>query len=232
MKPLLAALVLALSTAAAQEDPNAEAFTETFKKAIVERDEKTLLSFADSASMGDALKKLFEEPNVFAVSLGPLPPDFTPFFIKDGKRYEPTHPPKGVVTISVRRDDGLTSNRLAYAIVDGSYKIVSTKVVDLDWKGPPDASLGFSVEGFGADRVVVKTKFNASGVDVEQTFAEPYGAFWGQSISEVEVEAESPQTDIVLKIIRDGKIIYKSEPLKGAGKITYSGDEPRAEKND
>jgi hypothetical protein len=226
---LFAALLIALSTATGAEKPDADAFTEAFKKAIVERDEKLLLTFADSPAMGESLKKLFENPNVFSVSLGPLPPDFIPFFIKNGKKLEPAYPPEGIVTISVRQEGGLTSDRLAYAIVDGAYKIVSTKVVDLDWKGPEDSSLAFSVEGFQAESVVVRAKFNASGVDVEQTYHEPSGAFWAQYISEVEVVSDNPQALIMLKIIRDGKVIFKSEPLKGAGKIIYPGDKPRAE---
>jgi hypothetical protein len=232
MKRVLAVLVLAISAAFASEDPGEEAFTTAFKKAIVERDEKTLLSFADSPTMGESLKKLFEDPDVYSVSLGPLPPDFSPFFIKDGKRYEPTYPPKGMVTISARRDGGLTSNRLVYAIVDGAYKIVSTKITDLKWEGPPDASLGYSVEGIGAQGVTVKAAFNASGVDVEQTYLDAYGAFWGQYISRVEVSTENPQAEIVLKVIRDGKVIFTSEPLKGEGKIIYSGEQPRAQNSD
>lgn len=223
---------MAISGALADEKPGEEAFTTAFKKAIVDRDEKTLLSFADSETMGDSLKKLFEEPDVYSVSLGPLPLDFSPFFIKDGKRYEPSHPPGGVVTISVRKDGGLTSNRLVYAIVDGSYKIVSTKITDLHWDGPPDASLGYSIEGFGADKVVVKAAYNASGVDVEQTYLDAYNAFWGQYITSLEVTSENPEALLVLKVIRDGKVIYKSEPLKGAGKISYSGEKPRAEKSE
>ena len=225
---LPAALLIALTAAFAAEPPDADAFTTAFKKAIVERDEKAMLAFADSEAMGESLKKLFENPDVFAVSLGPLPADFIPFFIKNGKRYEPSHPPQGMVTISVRQESGLTSNRLVYAIVDGAYKIVSTKVTDLDWKGPPDASLSFSVEGFGTEGASVKVKFNASGVDVEQTYLEPSGGLWAQYISEIEVTTENPQADMVLKVIREGKVIYTSEPLKGAGTIVYSGDKPQA----
>lgn len=225
-KSLLVAFGLTLSFAAAADTP--EAFTAAFQKAIVEKDEKTLNSFADSEGTGEALKKLFENPDVFSVSLGALPPDFLPFFIKDGKRYEPTHPPAGMVTVSVRQVGGLTSSRFVYAIVDGAYKIVSTKVTDLDWKGPPDANLGYSVEGFGTENVTVKIKFNASGVDVEQLYLEPSGGIWAQYISEIEAATENPQADFVLKIIREGKVIYTSERLKGAGKIVYAGDKPQA----
>ena len=116
--------------------------------------------------------------------------------------------------------------------MEGAYKIVSTKITDLHWEGPPDASLGYSIEGSGADKVIVKAAFNASGVDVEQTYLDAYNAFWGQYISSLEVVSENPEAVLVLKVIRDGKVIYKSEPLKGAGKITYSGEKPRAEKSE
>jgi hypothetical protein len=198
------------------------------KKAIAEKDEKALIRLADSESMGESLKKLFESPDVFAVSLGSLPPDFVPFFIKDGKRYEPSHPPEGMVTISVRQEGGLTSSRYVYAIVDGTYKIVSTKITDLGWKGPPDANLSYSIEGFGTQNVSVKITFNASGVDVEQTYLEPSGGLWAQYISEINVTTENPLADFVLKVIREGEVIYTSERLKGPGKIVYSGDKPQA----
>lgn len=228
MIPLLAILLLSLGPAAAAEKPDADAFTDALKKAIVEKDEKALLSFGDSEGTGQALKKLFENPDVFSVSLGSLPPDFMPFFIKDGIRYEPSHPPEGMVTISVRQEGGLTSSRFVYAIVNGAYKIVSTKSTDLGWKGPPDANLGYSVEGAGTENVSVKIKFNASGVDVEQLYLEPSGGIWAQYISEIDVTTENPQADIVLKVIREGKVIYTSERLKGAGQIVYSGDKPQA----
>jgi hypothetical protein len=219
---------LLIAGAVAAESPDPDAFTAAFKKAIVERDETAMAAFADSEATLQPLKKLFDHPDVFSVTLGPLPPDFIPFFIRSGKRYEPSHPPAGLVTISTRQEGGLTSNRLVYAIVDGAYKIVSTKVTDLDWKGPPDANLSFSLEGYGTENAVVKVKFNASGVDVEQTCREAFEAFWAQYVSEIEVTTENPQADFVLKVIREGQVIYISEPLKGAGKILYSGDKPQA----
>jgi hypothetical protein len=65
-------------------------------------------------------------------------------------------------------------------------------------------------------------------VDVEQIYLEPSGGIWAQYISEIEVTTENPQADIVLKAIREGKVIYTSERLKGPGKIVYSGDKPQA----
>lgn len=237
MRLLLAGLFIALSApnyAADQPDP--DVFTETLKKAIIEQDTGTLLSFADDEGLtGEArqrqiesLKVTYPSTNVFSVSLGPLPVDFPPFFIMNGKRYEPTHPPVGIVTISFRQESGLTSKQLAYAVVDGKYKIVATKSIPLDWKGPPDASLGYIVEGPGAESAVVKVKFNASGVDMERTFHGASISLWGQHISEIEVTTDDPKASLLLKILRDGREIYKSETLTGAGKIVYAGDKPQA----
>jgi hypothetical protein len=220
---LLAASLLVFVASAAAETPEAGAFTAALKKAIVDRDETALVALADTDAMAQSLKALFANPNVFAVSLGPLPPDFIPFFIKDGKRYEPSHPPRGTVTVSFRQEGGLTSERFVYAVVDGAYKIISTKVTELNWKGPPDKELSFALEGFGTEGAVIKVKYNASGVDVEQTYHEPVGGFWCQHVSEIEVTTENPQASVVLKVIQQGKIIHTSEPLQGAGRIVYAG---------
>ena len=228
IRHLVAALLLTVAAALASDKPDPDVFTGAIKKAIVEKDEKALVGLADSEALAKALKTLFENPDVFAVSLGALPADFLPFVIKDGKRYEPSHPPEGMVTISVRQDSGLTSNRYVYSLVGGAYKIVSTKITDLGWKGPPDTGLSYSVEGFGTEAVSVKIKFNASGVDVEQLYLEPSGGFWAQYISEIEVTTANPQADFVLKVIREGRVIYTSERLNGPGKILYTGDKPQA----
>ncbi len=235
MTRFLTILFLSLTLHAADQ-PDPDVFTEALKKAITENDTETLLSFADSEGLSgearqrqiESLKVTYPSTNVFAVSLGPLPVDFPPFFIMHGKRYEPTHPPEGVVTISFRQESGLTSKQLAYAIVEGKYKIVATKSTQLDWKGPPDSSLGYILEGTGAESAVVRIKFNASGVDMERTFHGAAINLWGQHLNEVEVTNEDPKASLTLKLLRDGKEIYKSETLTGAGKIHYAGDKPTA----
>lgn len=241
MTRLLAGFFLVLSLAVcAAEQPDPDVFTETLKKAITEDDTETLLSFADSEGLSgearqrqiESLKVTYPSTNVFAVSLGPLPVDFPPFFIMHGKRYEPTHPPAGIVTISFRQESGLTSKQLAYAIVDGKYKIVATKSTDLEWKGPKDSSLGYILEGTGAESAVVRIKFNASGVDMDRTFHGAAINLWGQHFTEVEVASEDPKASLTLKVLRDGKEIYKSETLTGAGKILYAGDKPQALKTE
>lgn len=226
-----------LLTAAGAQTPGPDEFPAALKKALETRDEKALLSFADGEGLSEAdrrthaesLRGLLEAGPVYSVTLGPLPDDYAPFFIVNGKRYEPTHPAAGVVTISFRREGGLTSTQLAYAVVDGGCRIVATKGTDLGWKGPPDANIGFYVDGYGADSVLVKARFNASGVDVERTFHDHSASLWGQHFESVEVSNDDPKAHLVLKIYRDGQEIYRSEPLKGAGKITYAGDKPRAD---
>lgn len=224
----------------AAEAPGPDAFTEAFKKAIVENDRKTLLSFADGEGPADAAREsqveswlaMFPSRDVFSVSLGPLPVDFPPFFIMHGRRFDPSHPPAGIVTLSFRQDGGLTSKQLAYTIVDGHYKIVATKVTDLGWKGPKDVNIAYVLEGQGAESAVVKVRFNASGVDLERSFLGPSITLWGQHVSGIEVTCDDPKTSVFLKVLRDGKEIYRSEILKGAGKILYAGDLPQAAKTE
>src|SRR5262249_49325799 len=132
--------------------------------------------------------RLFTNPDIFSVSLSPLPADFQPFMIANGKRYEPSNPPAGVVTISYRqKPNGLTSEQIPYAEVDGNYRLVSIKSSPLPWSGPPDVNIGFFVVGNGANRVETKARYNASGVDVSQFFTAPSASLAGQYFSEIVV---------------------------------------------
>lgn len=229
-----------LASAQAADAPDPDKFTEALKQAIMEQDEKTLQSFADDEGLSEegqerqklSVKKMFPSADVFSVSLGPLPVDFPMSFIMNGYLFEPTHPPEGIITVSFRQESGLTSRQYVYAVVDGKYKIVATKRKSLNWKGPPDTNLGFILEGDGAEAAVTTVRINASGVDVERVIHGASINMWGQHFNGIEVESKDPNANLTLKVIRDGKEIYKSEILKGAGKIIYAGDKPQALKKE
>jgi hypothetical protein len=108
-----------------------------------------------------------------------------------------------------------------YAIINGSYLLVSSKSTDLHWSGPPDVNIGFVVIGRGQDKVKIQVRYNASGVDLEQGFSDPSATFWGQYISEIVVTSQDERTDVTLAVTRGGKEIYKSGRLKGKGELKY-----------
>ena len=98
-----------------------------------------------------------------------------------------------------------------------------------------------SVSGKGFDKVKVRIRYNASGVDMEddETGFGPYGVaseggkswttsvgkpYRCQYISEVTVTSKDDDVDVTLNLDGMEKFItpfYKSEPLKGKGQIVY-----------
>lgn len=228
---IFAGLFLALALSSSRADGQDEdTFTASLKRALVSQDQKAFLSLVDAppgrTELSESLKALFVNPDVFSVSLGPLPVDYQPFFIINGKRLEPSHAPKGVVTISFKKDAGLTSSQLPYTIVDGTYRIVTTKTTDLNWKGPPDANIGFFVVGDGAEDVEVKVRYNASGVDMEQVLHTSSASLFGQYFSGITVTTSDPAASLYLKVVSAQTEIYRSELLNGRGSLTYLREVP------
>lgn len=225
-------------TPAEEAVASGDAFAAALKKAIKEKDEKTLLSYvsaeglseAGKARQAESFRSLLAGPDVYDVTLGPLPVDFPPFFIMNGKRYEPTDPPAGIVTVSLKQENGLTSTQLVYAIVGGKYRLVTTRVVPIDWKGPRDVRLGYVLRGQGAESAVTRVRFNASGVDLDRTYHGPATDFWGQRIDGIEVTVSDPRAAVQLTVMADGKEIFKSEPQEGPGTISYAPKNPEAPK--
>jgi hypothetical protein len=155
-----------------------------------------------------------------SVALRPLPEDFNPLMVSQGKKAVMTVAPTGVVELKFKETNGSSETNRPYAIVRGSYYLVGSKIVDLNWKGPPDQQLSIQIGGRGSAGKA-KVKYNASGVDLTENTGGQAAALWGQYFDEVTLISEDPKAEITLTLKEGEKEIFRSAPLKGAGKIQY-----------
>lgn len=227
--------MLALSLAAATALPaqgirDEGSFVKTIKEAFARKDARLLdpltwtqgMSDTDRVRAGESRGMLFADTDVENVSLGPLPKNQKFVHVMNGLRIEPTHPPTGKVVLALKQASGAKATAsMLYAVINGGFYLVTSKSTDLHWKGPPDKNISYMVSGTGQDRVRLSLKFNASGVEMEDTPEYPSGTFWGQHVTEMEVRSDDPGVEVELTISEDGKSVYKSEKLKGVGSIKY-----------
>jgi len=216
--------------ATAAEDTDSKAFASALRTAIAEKDDQKLeaLIYHEGASPEDKqrmtamLQRLyFNGKEVDAISFGPLPTDFESVLIVQGRKIEPTSPPKGMVNVTFKGAvNGQGNSSGAYAVVDGKFYLVGMKSTDLGWKGPPDRNIGFSVVGQGASELRIHGVWNASGVELKKEFKTSGITFWGQHFEELNVTSVNDDCDVTINITEDGKEIY-SEPLKGKGSVQY-----------
>lgn len=227
--PLLLVLAWPLNLLQAQIT-DGDTFLSEVKAALTAKDPAKLEGLAYTSGMSDADKAqwaksrdlFFTGQEIESIAFTPLPKPARPFYIMKGKKIEPTAPPAGMVTIKYKSaNNGQTSASLGYTVIDGAYWLVSSKSTDLKWAGPADVNIGFMVIGPGQDKVKITARYNASGVDILQEFDSPSTVIWGQYFSEITVASEDPATDVTLTVRENNREIYKSEPLKGAGKLVY-----------
>lgn len=219
------------SGATAAEDTDFEAFASALKTAITEKDDQKLealiyhsgASPEDKQRMTAMLQRLyFNGKEVDTISFKPLPSDFESVLIVQGRKIEPTSPPKGMVNVTFKGAvNGQGNSSGAYAVVDGKYYLVGMKSTDLGWKGPPDKNIGFSIVGPGATGLKIHGIWNASGVELKREFKETGGhTFWGQHFEELSVTSDNEDCDVTVTITEDGKTIF-SETLNGKGVVHY-----------
>jgi len=234
MKKDLLAIAISLFAftfgATAAEDTDSEAFASALRTAIAEKDDQKLeaLIYHEGASPEDKqrmtamLQRLyFNGKEVDAISFEPLPTDFESVLIVQGRKIEPTAPPKGMVKVTLKgAENGRGNSSGPYAVVDGKFFLVGMKSTDLGWKGPPDKNIGFSVTGQGVSDLQIQGVWNASGVQLKKTFREGGHTFWGQHFVELKVTSNNDDCDVTVIIREDGKAIF-SEPLKGKGAVQY-----------
>jgi hypothetical protein len=183
-------------------------------------------SDADKAMLEQSRKRLFNDRRIESITLEPIPEsqDVPMPMIMNGKKIEMTCKPLGVVKIKYEKTSGsgLQFTSLSYGKVGDAWYLVGPKSTDLGWKGPPDKPLGYMVMGGGQNNAVITVKYNASGVDVEQSHASASMSFYGQYISEIIVKSENPKADLTITIRENGKEIDKAGPFKGAGEWKYT----------
>ena len=207
-----------------------EEFISVFRSAVQEKSTSKLDAITYTIGMSDSDKQqvaltqkmFFSDGEIDGISLVPLPEDFQTVYIVGGKKLEPTYPPAGFIKIQYKKPEkGIASSSCPYAIIKGQYFIVSTKSTDLGWSGPQDKTISFMVLGNGQDKVQIKAKWNASGVEQERSFKSPSSGLMGQYFEEVIVTSTEDATDVTLTIFEGGKEIFVSEHLKGKGAIKY-----------
>ena len=224
--------MLALTARAQQNSP--EEFLATYRAAIEERSPEKFESITYSEGMSEEDRKLgdcmeqvmlstFAATPVERITLEPLGEDFRPIIIARGKKYEPTYPPVGQIKIHYQQTDENSPKwtMTPYAVINGKYFIISTKSTDLNWKGPPDKTLTFMLMGTGADKAVIKAKWNASGVNQEDTFKVPSSNFLGQYFDEITATCPEDNTDVTLTVMENSREIYTSGTLQGKGTLEY-----------
>lgn len=210
-----------------------EDFLASYQSSIEQKNTDKILSLyytvgcsdADKANLALVQKFHFTNGKIKEVTLQPLPSNFSFVNIISGKKYEPTYPPLGIIKITYEPHggNGMVSGGDGYALIDGKYCLITQKSTDLNWKGPVDKQIGFSVMGKGQDKLQVKYKWNASGVDQEKTRRNPGSIIlMGQCMKSVEATSTEDDTDVTLTVSEGGTNIYTSQPLKGKGIIEYN----------
>jgi hypothetical protein len=231
LPPHIIGLVVALLPLASLAQPrSAEELVSAARKAIQEKNSGELDALFYTAGMSDSDKEMakfglqgfFQGAEIERISLLPLPPHYRSTYVLQGKKVEQTYPPAGIMEVKFKPNtNGSSSSSVAYAVIKQGYFLLSSKSTDLGWSGPPDKSLGFMVIGMGQNKVQIKAKWNASGIDQEEDFEEPSGGFWGQYFEKVTIISTQEDTDVTLTITENGKETFKSERLKGKGTVGY-----------
>jgi hypothetical protein len=214
----------------AAEDTATEAFASALRTAITEKDDQKLeaLIYLKGASPEDKQRMTamlhslyFNGKEVDAISFEPLPTGFESVVIVQGRKIEPTTPPKGMINVTFKEGvNGQGNSSSAYAVVNGKFYLVGMKSTDLGWKGPPDKNIGFSVVGQGASELEIHGVWNASGVELKKEFKTSGLTFWGQHFEELTVTSVNDVCDVMVTITENGKTIF-SETLKGKGTVHY-----------
>lgn len=229
-------LALGVCRASASPPRTPKEFVAAYRAAMKDRDLDKLKSLTYTVGMSEEDKKLtfmvgemcFPEQEIERVVFEPLPEDYQDVWFIHGMKMEPTAPPEGMIKVYYRKPEerleGATINHSMrpYTIVDGIFFLVGTKTTDLQWEGPPDRLIGFSVRGEKSDQVKVRIKWNSSGIDQEmKKHSTNSYSFWGQYIDQVIVTSLDDGADIILEVLEEGEVIYTSDRLKGKGTIQY-----------
>ena len=154
-----------------------------------------------------------------------LPEDHKYSFIYDGRSFEPTISPLGLLKIEL--EGGGTV--LQYAKDGDNFVLVGTKSKDLGWEGPVDVQLGIVILGYNTEGLKIKASWNASGRSFSEELDHTSTTFFGQYIETVQVSSDNPEAAYQLLVIKDGKEVYKSDKKKGIGEIRYKRDMSKTE---
>ena len=183
----------------------------TYKKGMTDYDYK----------MMESLKSvIIDGREVISGEFTDLPKDHKTSFIYDGRSFEPTIPPLGLLKLE-QKGGGTT---LQYAKDGESFVLVGTKSEDLGWEGPDDVQLGVVIIGYNTEELKIEASWNASGSSFSEELSHTSTTFFGQYVESVKVRSDNTEAVYQLQIIRDGKEVYKSNRKQGVGEIEYKRD--------
>lgn len=214
----------------ANADEAVDRFLNDLKSALEARNSKAFLAlFHQTGEEGELLTISKDDPfkyqydgKIKTLRLVPLPEGFSPVKVASGKKYEPNAKLAGMVEITYEGSGKLQSLR-RYCLIEGLPKLAGTIVTDLDWKGPPDQQIHFSVSGSKELEPEIKATWNASGVTRSKShFLVPSLSTKGQYFEAITVTNRDPDATLILKITHNfEEVIYQSEPLVGKGTLSY-----------
>jgi len=154
-----------------------------------------------------------------------LPEDHKTSFVYDGRAFEPTISPLGL--LKLEQEGG--GSTLRYAKDGDQFVLVGTKSEELGWEGPADVQLGVVIIGHNTEGLKIEASWNASGREFSGEFDHTSNTFFGQYLETVKVISDNPDAAYQLQIMKDGKEIYKSDKKKGIGEIQYTRDVNKTE---
>lgn len=241
---LLAGVAALVATAHAAPATSPEALRDAVKAAFesgsVEQWKANVetgpMSESDHAVFDQTLRRVFSSrPVIESLELGELPADgIDSVLVGGGRKYTLTLTPTGVINLKFRSGKNVNEIALPYAkTAAGVYKLSTLHGENLDWKGDPDRSYFVTVKNTGDAAVTVRVKYNASGVDIDKTYAGVKVKkieLPAQYVSSVEViRAGDAAGDTTLNIACQGigdsnelKQVYSSEKLSRAGTILFT----------
>ncbi|MGZ0654129.1 hypothetical protein ACWPKO_00715 [Coraliomargarita sp. W4R53] len=168
--------------------------------------------------MAEMLKEvIFDGRAIQGIQLIELPEGFDSTFIYDGRFFEPTIAPVGLVEVISEGGE----MKMPYAIYDGAYRLIGTKSRSLNWTGPADQSLAIAVMGQGFDLVDAHATWNASGLTIDEKLTHASTNFKGQFVESVTINSSDEAVSLQIIIFENGEKIYTSDYLKGIGELSY-----------
>ncbi len=232
-------LIIGLTTlslrAAAPADP--AALAAAIDVALVARDVTALSALVDTEGMspddlqkiGPGLAGLIPSEGRATVTTDRLPDgiNIASPMIYNGKRIELTRAPTGIIRVTLKTGRSELVSTIPYVQTPAGCFLVGRKQTDLDWKGPPDHPLGFTfAEDYPRMPARLTMKYNASGVDLEDSFSSHSGSLRGQHISELIVTGLQEGFKGRLVLTEGGKEVFRSEPITGQSTFTYRRSVP------
>jgi hypothetical protein len=221
--------------AATPADP--AALAAAIDAALVARDVSALSALVDTEGMtADDLGKiapglagLIPDERRATVTTDRLPEgiNLAAPMIYNGKRIELTRAPTGVIRVTLKTGRTELVSTLPYVQTPAGCFLVGRKQTDLGWQGPPDRQLGFTfAEDYPRMPTRLTIRYNASGVDLEDSFSSHSGALRGQHIGELTVTGLQEGFKGRLVLTEAGKEIFRSEPIIGQTSFTYRRSAP------